>query len=364
MSDTKYCYPPNYSVLKNKLDLRDADLLERAERRLVVQRVLEGIPTGDFDLAHLKAIHRHMFQDIFDWAGEIRTTEISKGGSQFQFRQYIETGMANIYRRVKAHDYLKKLPADQFADLASSLNQSNYRVQAFEFYPGIVCFELPVCFCIVFVAVFKPCGYLARERFLVRDAPVKALAGQYGQLRFSHIEPASMFWRIVPLKPFRQAAGLLRGEGLIERGFGVRIEVVLNQADFPGIGEMDIAQLFQNMGIIDGSAPLANFNMAKAFKRREQHEQAGGPVALVFVVIPGGLPRLHGDGLAGFTDQLFGGFIETNKRKGCIVRAGVNLKHLLHGGNKSGILFWRDHPIFAQMRLELVFLSARPTVLK
>jgi len=121
MSDTKYCYPPDYSVLKNKLDLRDADLLERAERRLVVLRVLEGIPSGEFDLAHLKAIHRHMFQDIFDWAGETRTTEISKGGSQFQFRQYIETGMADIYRRIKAHDYLKNLSADQFAGLAGEI---------------------------------------------------------------------------------------------------------------------------------------------------------------------------------------------------------------------------------------------------
>jgi len=121
MSDTKYCYPPDYSVLINKLDLRHADLLERAERRLVVRRILEGIPSGDFDLAHLKAIHRQMFQDVFDWAGEIRTTEISKGGSQFQFRQYIETGMVDIYRRIKAHDNLKNLTADQFADLAGEI---------------------------------------------------------------------------------------------------------------------------------------------------------------------------------------------------------------------------------------------------
>lgn len=121
MSDTKYCYPPDYSVLKNKLELRDADLLERAERRLVVQRALEGIPIGDFDLAHLKAIHRHMFQDVYQWAGEIRTTEISKGGSQFQFRQYIETGMADVHRRIKAHGYLKNLSAEQFSDIAGEI---------------------------------------------------------------------------------------------------------------------------------------------------------------------------------------------------------------------------------------------------
>jgi cell filamentation protein len=36
-----------------------------------------------FDLAHLQAIHHHLFQDIYDWAGEIRTLEISKGAQQF-----------------------------------------------------------------------------------------------------------------------------------------------------------------------------------------------------------------------------------------------------------------------------------------
>ena len=121
MSDRRYCYPPDFAVLINKLDLRDADQLERAERRLVVQRSQETIPTGDFDLAHLKAIHFHLFQDIFEWAGEIRETEISKGKSQFQFRQYIETGMADVHRRIKTHNYLKNLSPDLFAELAGEI---------------------------------------------------------------------------------------------------------------------------------------------------------------------------------------------------------------------------------------------------
>ena len=60
-------------------------------------------PLGRFrSRACWKAIHRHLFQDIYDWAGDIRTVEISKGGSQFQFRQYIETGMADVHRRIEA----------------------------------------------------------------------------------------------------------------------------------------------------------------------------------------------------------------------------------------------------------------------
>jgi len=125
--DTEYCYPPSYSVLKNKLNILDESELDRVERRLVNARIVEGLPSGKFDLAHLKAIHRHLFQDIYDWAGEIRTVEISKGGSQFQFRRYIETGMADVHRRLVAADFLKSLNAAEFAKEAGPiLGDVNY----------------------------------------------------------------------------------------------------------------------------------------------------------------------------------------------------------------------------------------------
>ena len=92
--DAPYLYP-GASVLRNRLGLTDPDQLDKVERRLVAQRIAEGAPRGGFDLAHLRAIHRHLFQDIYAWAGELRTVEIAKGGHQFQFRQFIETGMAD-----------------------------------------------------------------------------------------------------------------------------------------------------------------------------------------------------------------------------------------------------------------------------
>ena len=121
MSDTIYCYPPDYKVLKNKLNLKDAALLERAERRLVLQRSLSNVPIGDFDLPHLKAIHHHLFQDIFDWAGELRTLEISKGGTQFQPMRFITTGIADVHGRIVDHKYLKGLTPSEFASLAGEL---------------------------------------------------------------------------------------------------------------------------------------------------------------------------------------------------------------------------------------------------
>lgn len=121
MSDRHYCYPPDYTALKNTLDIQDAALLDRVEREFVTARIAQGIPSGDFDLAHLKAIHHHLFQDIYEWAGETRTVEISKGAHQFQFRRYIETGMADVHRRIVSQDYLRHLSPDGFADLAGEI---------------------------------------------------------------------------------------------------------------------------------------------------------------------------------------------------------------------------------------------------
>ncbi len=115
-----YVYPGT-SVLRNKLDIRSEQVLDRVERRLVAQRSREGIPAGDFDLAHLQAIHRHLFQDIYEWAGQVRTVEMSKEGSRFQFRQYIQTGMDYVHRQIVAERYLTGLSRKTFAAKAAKV---------------------------------------------------------------------------------------------------------------------------------------------------------------------------------------------------------------------------------------------------
>lgn len=121
MADHKYCYPPDYSVLKNKLDIRGAALLDETERGLVQSRILEGSPGGQFDAAHVKAIHRHLFQDLYDWAGDYRTVEIGKGGRWFHNYQFIEQGMAEVERSIQAGDLGRGMDADQFGDYASDV---------------------------------------------------------------------------------------------------------------------------------------------------------------------------------------------------------------------------------------------------
>jgi cell filamentation protein len=120
MTGDPYVYPGT-TILRNKLGIRDADRLDYVERRLATERATQGIPTGNFDLKHLRAIHRHLFQDIYDWAGELRTVEISKSGSQFQFMRYIETGMADVHRRLVQRNFLRALDAAAFARQAGEI---------------------------------------------------------------------------------------------------------------------------------------------------------------------------------------------------------------------------------------------------
>jgi cell filamentation protein len=72
------CYPGT-SVLINLLDITNPQLLEEAEVVLFVVRAEEP-PDGGFDLDHYLELHRHLFQDIYSWAGQIRTIRIGKDG--------------------------------------------------------------------------------------------------------------------------------------------------------------------------------------------------------------------------------------------------------------------------------------------
>jgi len=67
----QYCYPHTH-ILKNKLDIRDKDELFKVEQELSSARYFEIVKRpipGDFSLKHLQAIHKYLFQDIYEWAG-------------------------------------------------------------------------------------------------------------------------------------------------------------------------------------------------------------------------------------------------------------------------------------------------------
>jgi cell filamentation protein len=109
-----YCYPGT-TVLKNKLNLTDADELSAFEAEVSDARADEEAPAGDLDYAHFKAIHRHLFQDVYNWAGEARTERISKNNSMFCHPENIESEATRLFSKLKADQFLQGLSSKEFA---------------------------------------------------------------------------------------------------------------------------------------------------------------------------------------------------------------------------------------------------------
>ena len=112
MPDTKYCYPDT-DVLINKLDIRDLDKLHIFERKLTMLRLLEKPINGKFDFKHLQAIHAYIFQDVYGWAGKVRTVDIAKG-NMFCNVRFISSQADVIFSGLKEEHYLAGLDEDMF----------------------------------------------------------------------------------------------------------------------------------------------------------------------------------------------------------------------------------------------------------
>jgi len=117
MPDDPYADPVT-GVLRNKLGLRTIGGLEAAEREITHAALIflkESPVKPSYDLRHLCAIHRRIFGDIYDWAGQLRTVAIAKG-SWFCLPQYIESSAAEIFRALHAESLLRGLPRDVFTE--------------------------------------------------------------------------------------------------------------------------------------------------------------------------------------------------------------------------------------------------------
>jgi cell filamentation protein len=117
-ADDPYCYPGT-SVLRNRLGLREQAELDDFEAAITAQRADEPLPLDRLDLAAYRAIHRHLFQDIFDWAGEFRTIRIAKQGSMFCYPENIEREMRRLLDTLEERHELRGLTLGAFAESAA-----------------------------------------------------------------------------------------------------------------------------------------------------------------------------------------------------------------------------------------------------
>ena len=135
---------PNYTydddeVLKNLFGVRDARTLEELELRFVEARnaeILNGHgPAGQFDTEHLKAVHQHLFQDVYEWAGHTRDERITLAdatvasepvmrkpeGVPFTHGPLIAPALDTLADRLRQDGYLRGLPRAEFAERAADV---------------------------------------------------------------------------------------------------------------------------------------------------------------------------------------------------------------------------------------------------
>lgn len=91
-------------ALENKLGITDSAVLAREEERISKKKAvwlfesgtLDALPAGTF--AALQEIHRHLFADLYPFAGKIRTVNLAKGNFRFAPLLYLEAALDSIDR--------------------------------------------------------------------------------------------------------------------------------------------------------------------------------------------------------------------------------------------------------------------------
>lgn len=116
------------NVLRNKLGLTDELALRDAERDLVELRdvhLKRSLLRGEYDLAHLRAFHFALFQDVYDWAGELRTVNITKERSLFCRFDLLEQSSIEIFSALTKEPILSRDPSDASQRLGFYLGEIN-----------------------------------------------------------------------------------------------------------------------------------------------------------------------------------------------------------------------------------------------
>ena len=108
-------------ALENKLGLTSSADLAREEERISKKKAVRLFESGTLDklsvgtFASLKAIHKALFEDIYDFAGKLRTVNLAKGNFRFAPLMYLEAALANI----------EKMPQSTFDEIIEKYVEMN-----------------------------------------------------------------------------------------------------------------------------------------------------------------------------------------------------------------------------------------------
>jgi cell filamentation protein len=113
-----YCYPGT-TVLINRLGFRNQSRLDAFEAEVTAERAAQALPAGRLSYTHYRAIHRHLFGDVYAWAGRPRTVRISKDGSTFCYPEHIDREMRRLFAALSRARHHQGLNGPTFAAKAA-----------------------------------------------------------------------------------------------------------------------------------------------------------------------------------------------------------------------------------------------------
>lgn len=129
-ADAIYCYP-NSDVLINRAQLRTSKELEDFELAMTAQRAEEPLPNGRFSVSHFRAVHHHLFQDVYTWAGKLRRIRIAKGETMFCYPENIQSELRMLFEQLRKDNFLRCLSQRDFIAKAASFLATLNAIHAF-----------------------------------------------------------------------------------------------------------------------------------------------------------------------------------------------------------------------------------------
>ena len=117
------CYPDT-TVLINKLDIIDQELLNEAESIIVTScsvKAEKELVFKNVDFEFYKGIHKLIFGDLYDWAGTVRSINISKKGTVFCDHNELERLGKLRFERLKAQDFFCGMKQEEFVSEVAEL---------------------------------------------------------------------------------------------------------------------------------------------------------------------------------------------------------------------------------------------------
>lgn len=128
------------------------------------------------------------------------------------------------------------------------------------------------------------------------------------------------------------------------------VQIVHDEDDAFGRGIAFIDQVLDELSPLPTSTFFGDPHKSFSAKRLNRHENFGYAIANVLIVYLEHASRFGGQWFSDFSDQLLTGFIHAHDREPWVVRALVNVQHVLHAAYKFGVVAFWDFPVFREVR--------------